>query len=72
MDLLGHLEEAFVSTDDLPVRDDTEVVQQRHGRPQGFRHAAAVRRRVHVEDARTSQRSCVRARSSRSDSGAIS
>ena len=59
---LGRREEPIVAADHLPVGDDAEVVQQRHGGAQQLRDAAAVAGGVHVQDARAAQWLCARAK----------
>ncbi len=55
MDLLRHLEEAIVAADDLPVCNQSQVVEDRHPRAQQLRHAAAVRGGIDMKHPGTSK-----------------
>lgn len=59
MDLLGDLEEALFTTDDLPVGDESQVVQDGNSRPQQLRHPTAVGCRIDMEDAGALKRCCL-------------
>jgi hypothetical protein len=51
VDRLRHLEEGLVATDDSPVGDQPQIVQQGHEGAQQLGDTSAVWRRIDVEDA---------------------
>jgi hypothetical protein len=55
VDLFCDVEKGTVAANDPPVRDHTQVIEQRHGGTQELGHAATVGRRIQVKNPRSAE-----------------